>query len=74
MWIHEANHQTEHGDHNGRVRRRTEGAEVVCNTIGRTTIATKQIPQSSQGLNQQPKSIHGWTMAPDAYVAEDGLN
>lgn len=26
--------------------------------MGRTTISTKQNPQSSQGLNHQPKSIH----------------
>jgi hypothetical protein len=29
--------------------------------IGRTTIPTNQMPQSSQGLNHQPKSIHGRT-------------
>jgi len=31
------------------------------NPIGRTTISTNQIPQSSQGLNHQPKSTHGGT-------------
>jgi len=71
-----ANHQTEHGDPNGGVRERTEGAEGVCNFIGRTTISANQSPQSSQGLNHQPKSIHGEgeePMAPAAYVAEDGI-
>jgi hypothetical protein len=38
-----ANHWTEHGDSNGRVRGKTEGAEGDCNLIGRTTISTKQI-------------------------------
>jgi hypothetical protein len=34
-----ANHGTEHGDPDGGVRGRTEeGAEGVCNPIGRTTI------------------------------------
>jgi hypothetical protein len=33
----------------------------VCNSIGRTTISTKQNLQSSQGLNHQPKSTHGRT-------------
>jgi hypothetical protein len=40
MQILAANHHSEHGDPNGRVRQRTEGAEGVCNTIGRTTIST----------------------------------
>jgi hypothetical protein len=38
----EANQWTEHGVPNGRVRERTEGAEGVCNPIGRTTISTNQ--------------------------------
>jgi len=59
-----ANHWPEHGDSNGGVRERTKGAEEVCNPIGRTTISTNQSPpppppKSSQGLNHQPKSIHG---------------
>jgi hypothetical protein len=56
-----ANHWTEHGDPNGGVRERTEGAEGVCNPIGRTTISTNQISQSSQELNHQQKSTHGGT-------------
>ena len=55
-----ANHWTEYEDPSGRVRKRTEGAEGVCNPIGRT-ISTNQIPQSFQGLNHQPKSTHGGT-------------
>jgi hypothetical protein len=42
-------------------RERTEGAEGVCNPIGRPTILTNQTPQSSQGLNYQPKNTHGGT-------------
>jgi hypothetical protein len=57
-----ADRQTEHGDPNGGVRRKIEGAEGVYNPIRRTTISTKQIPLlllSSQGLNHQPKNTHG---------------
>ena len=50
-----ANHWTELVDPNGR----TEGAEHDCKPIGRTTISTNWVTQSSQGLNHQPKSIHG---------------
>jgi hypothetical protein len=42
------------GDSNGGVRERIEGAERVCNPIGRTIISTNQSPQSSQGLNKLP--------------------
>jgi hypothetical protein len=38
-----ANHQTEYGVPNGGVRGRNEGAEGVCNPIGRKTISTNQI-------------------------------
>jgi len=51
-----ANHGTVHENPNGAVRERTKRAEEVCNPIGRTTISTNQTPQSSQGLNSQPKS------------------
>jgi len=54
-------HQTEYKDPNGRVRGRTEGTEKNYNTIGRTTISINWIPQSSQGLNNEPKSTHGGT-------------
>jgi hypothetical protein len=59
MQICTAKHWTECGDPSGEVRARTVGAEGVCNLIGRTTISTNQIPQSSQGLDHQPKSTHG---------------
>jgi hypothetical protein len=36
-------HQIEQRDPNGRIRGRTEGAEGVCNPIGRT-ISTNQTP------------------------------
>jgi hypothetical protein len=39
-----ANLCTEHEVSNGRVRERTEGAEGICNPIGRTTISTNQTP------------------------------
>jgi hypothetical protein len=38
-------HQTECKGSNGEVRVRTEGAERVCNSIGRTTISTNQMPR-----------------------------
>ena len=44
---------------NGRAIERAEGAEGAC--IGGTTIWTNQFPQSSQGLNHQPKCTHGGT-------------
>jgi hypothetical protein len=56
-----ANHWTEHRVPNGGVRERTEGAEGVCNPIGRTTISNNQKPQISQGLNHQPKHTRGGT-------------
>jgi hypothetical protein len=80
MQILTANHWTEPGDHNGRVRGSTKGAEVGCNPIGRTIISINQnhhpLSQNSQGLNHQPKStyIHmNGSMAPDTYVVEDQL-
>jgi hypothetical protein len=57
------NHWTEHGVPNGGARERTEGAEGVCSPIG-GTISTNQIPESSQGLNHQPKSTQGGTHGP----------
>jgi hypothetical protein len=39
--------------HNGGVREKTEGAEGICNTIGRPTISTNQTLQRSQGVNHQ---------------------
>jgi hypothetical protein len=37
-----ANHWTEHRDLNGGVRGSNEGAEGVCNSIGREIISTNQ--------------------------------
>ena len=53
------NNETDPLDPNGRVRGKTEGAEGDYIPIRRTTISTNQIPQCSQGLNNQPKSICG---------------
>ena len=71
-----ANHWTQARDHNGRVRGMAKGAEGDCNPISRTTVSTRQTTQSSQGLNHQPKSIHGMihsSHSPTTYVAEDCL-
>jgi len=51
-----ANHWTEHGDPNGGVREKTEGAEGVCNPIGRTTISTNQTSEFSG--TKQPTRVH----------------
>jgi hypothetical protein len=51
----------------------TGGVEGVCNPIGRTISTNQTPPQSSQGLNRQPKSTHGGSMAPVAYRAEAAL-
>jgi hypothetical protein len=67
------NHWTERGDPNAGVRGRTGGDEGVCNPIGITTVTNHQTPQSSLGLNHQPKSTHGGTMISSVYVPEDGL-
>jgi hypothetical protein len=56
-----ANHWPEHRDPNRGIRGRTEEAEGVCNLIGRTTVLADKNPQSSEGLNHQPKSTHGGT-------------
>jgi hypothetical protein len=45
----------EHGIPNGGVRRKTEGAEGVCDLIGGTTVSTNHYLQSSQELNHQPE-------------------
>jgi hypothetical protein len=61
MWMLASNQWTKHGDPNGGIRRKTEGAEGACNPIGRTTISTNQDPQRPQGLNHQQKRTHGNT-------------
>ena len=60
-WMLTANYWTEHCVPNVGDGERTEGAEGLCNHIGRKTISTNQTPQSSQGLNHQQKSTDGGT-------------
>jgi hypothetical protein len=59
MQILTGKHWIELRDPDGRVRGRTKGAEGGCNPIGRTIVLTNYTHQCSQGLNHQPKSIHG---------------
>jgi len=59
---------TESWDHNEKVRGRNEGGERDSNPIGRTIILINLTPQSSQGLSQQPKSIHCQSAVPVTYV------
>jgi hypothetical protein len=72
MQILTANHWVKPGDPNGRARERTEGAEVECNPI-RRTISTNWTTQSSQGLIQELKSIHGGSQDSTIDVSEDSL-
>jgi len=67
-----ANHQTEQGDHKGGVREGTEGAERVCNPIGRTK-STNQTPRVPRDQTTNQRIHMKGPMAPAAYVAEDGL-
>ena len=66
-----ANHWTEHGDTNGGVRERTEGAEVIRSLIGSSTISTNQTSWCSQELNHQLKSPHGGTHG-SSYICSRG--
>jgi hypothetical protein len=59
MLILKANYGTEPRDINGRATGRTKGAEGDSNSLEKTTISTKWTNQCFQGLNHQPKSIHG---------------
>jgi len=61
MLILAAIHRTEQGTPMEELEGKTEGAEGVCDPIGRSAMSTNQTPQSSQGLNHQPKSTHGGT-------------
>ena len=54
-------HWTEHRVYNVGARERAQGAEGVYSPIDGTTIWTNQYPQSSDGLNHQPKNKHGGT-------------
>ena len=40
VWVLTTNSWSEHRDPNGRVRKKNEGSEGVCNPIGRTTMST----------------------------------
>jgi hypothetical protein len=62
-----------HREPNGGVRGRTEEAEGVCKSIGRTTISTNQNPQSSQGIKTNQRVPREEPVHPSANVAEDGL-
>jgi hypothetical protein len=53
------NHQTEHRDPNGGVRRRNEDAEGVCNPIGRKLISTNQTSPELPGT-KQPTKDYTW--------------
>jgi hypothetical protein len=52
------------GTPNREVRTRIVRAEGVFNLIERTIISMNQNPQSSQGLNHQPKITQGLPMTP----------
>ena len=65
-----ANVWTEPRDPNGRVTGRSEGTKGDFDPIART--ATDQTSQSSQGLNHQLKSIHGWVHG-SSYIQSRGL-
>jgi hypothetical protein len=71
MQILKANYQSNPGDSNGRARGRTEEAKGDCNPIGRT-ISTNRSIQSPQGLNHQPKNIHGGIHG-SSYICRKGL-
>jgi hypothetical protein len=57
--MHRVKHQTEHGDPNAKVGARTEGAEGVCHSIGRTIILTNQTPQKLPGT-KPPTKEYTW--------------
>jgi hypothetical protein len=50
MQMLKTNHQTEHRDPSGRVRGRTEGAEEVCNPIGRMSGYAPVWKQKGRGI------------------------
>ena len=52
---------------------RLKELKVIATPIGRTTLSINWTPQSSQGLNQQSKSIYGPVNAPTTFVVEDCL-
>lgn len=42
-----SNHHTKHWNPSGEVTGRTEGAQGICNSIGKTKFSTKQTPPKS---------------------------
>jgi hypothetical protein len=54
-------HSTEHRVPNEGTRKSTQGAKGVSLPIRGKTIQTNQYPESSLGLNHQPKKTHGGT-------------
>jgi hypothetical protein len=70
------NHWTNHKVSNGRVRKKAEGAEGVCNLMGRTIIWTNHTPPPEfPGTKPATKvytNMEG-PMAPATYEAEDDL-
>jgi hypothetical protein len=56
-----ANHWTYHGVHNEGVREKTEGAEGVCNSIGRTIISTNQTPPELP-RTKPPTKEYTWSL------------
>ena len=65
-----ASHWDEPKDPNGRVGGGTEGAEGDCNPVG-GTISTNWTPWSSQSLNHQAKTTHGWIHG-SSYISSTG--
>jgi hypothetical protein len=60
-WMLTAIYWTEHRVPTEVARKRTQGIKRVCSPVGGTTIWNNQYPQSSLGLNHQPKKTHGGT-------------
>ena len=54
-------------------RERPEGAERVCNLIGRTTVSNNYTPRASKDLTTNKRVHMERPMAPAAYLAEEGL-
>jgi hypothetical protein len=60
MWMLTANHQTEHRDSNGGVRKRTEGEEGACNSIGKTTLNNQTTPPPELSDIKLPTKEYMW--------------
>jgi hypothetical protein len=55
-----ANHQIEHGEPNGRVRGRPEGAEGVCNPTGRTISTNQTLTLPELPETKPPTKEYTW--------------